>query len=303
MPPLNSRATRELVKRRRVIPGPRSLHRGIHYNECTQTAETYCKNTKAHRNDHRDLLVHHQKISEQLQDVYARTAALHAPNATMEERIEESWRRFERIGGKRPASMSTNHATRPSGGGGDATGSTAQTPAPARTYDHLRNNRTGVGFAERLRKLSEEKKDLRSRTHWERETHGEAVDYSKGSALHAAKDRRIALFQRRQLKRAHMLRRMGDPTPLKQSGRYDMSSGTLRVFNKTIRKVQREVRHDERIQEVKVRKGGESRSMWATRGEEENVNRPSQEIVRYTREFNLEPRRTGAGRKRSRSRR
>lgn len=267
MPPLHSRATRDLVKRRNVIPGPRSLHRGIHFHEHEKVVSTYRQNKTAKRHDHRDLLVHHQKINEELQDVYARTAALHAENATMEERIEESWRQFERIGGKRPASA-------------------------ARATDHLRNNRTGVAFADRLRKVSEEKKELRERAQWERTTRGEAVDYSRGSALHAAKDKRIALFQRRQLKREHLLRRMGDPTPLKQSGRYDMQSGTLRVFNKTIRKVQREVRHDERAQEVKGRRGG-ARSMWDVRGGDENPNRPSQGILRYTREFELGPRRSG----------
>ncbi|KEG08345.1 hypothetical protein DQ04_07401000, partial [Trypanosoma grayi] len=102
MPPLNSRATRQLVKRRNVIPGPRSLHRGIHFHENESFVTSYKQNTKAKRNDHRELLVHHQKINEELQDVYARTAALHGENATMEERIEESWLRFERIGGKRP---------------------------------------------------------------------------------------------------------------------------------------------------------------------------------------------------------
>ncbi|CBH18367.1 uncharacterized protein TEOVI_000719000 [Trypanosoma equiperdum] len=296
MPPLNSRATRELVKRRRTIPGPRSLHRGIHYHEATEATETFRKNPKTPKQDHRDLLVHHQKINEQLQDVYARTAALHAPDATMEERIEESWRQFERIGGKRPASVggcgSRSVVNSGSGGGAPASPHT-------RTYDHLRNNKTGVGFAERLRLLAGEKKDLRQRASWERETHGEAVDYTQGSALHAAKDRRIALFQRRQLKRAHLLRRMGDPTPLKQSGRYDLNSGTLRVFNKTIRRVQREVKHDERIREVKVRKGSDkSGSIWAPRGGDENPNRPSQGIIRYTREFDLGPRRTGLGKRR-----
>ncbi|RNF17078.1 uncharacterized protein Tco025E_05064 [Trypanosoma conorhini] len=271
MPPLNSRATRDLVKRRNVIPGPRSLHRGIHFHENEKFVVAYKQNRGAARRDHRDLLVHHQKINEELQDVYARTAALHAENATMEERIEESWRQFERIGGKRPASAAS---------------------ASSRAYDHLRSNKSGVGFAERLRQVSQEKQDLRERSQWERETRGEAVDYSKGSALHAAKDKRVALFQRRQLKREHLLRRMGDPTPLKQSGRYDMNSGTLRVFNKTIRRVQRDVRHDERTQQVKERRRG-SRSMWDMRGGDENPNRPSQGILRYTREFELGPRQRG----------
>ncbi|EKF30650.1 hypothetical protein MOQ_005535 [Trypanosoma cruzi marinkellei] len=282
MPPLNSRATRDLVKRRRVIPGPRSLHRGIHFHENETFVAAYKKNSGARRQDHRDLLVHHQKINEELQDVYARTAALHAENATMEERIEESWRQFERIGGKRPANAVPALSR----------GSNKTDGAPPRTSDHLRNNKTGVGFADRLRQVAQEKKELRDRSQWERETRGEAVDYSQGSALHAAKDKRIALFQRRQLKREHLLRRIGDPTPLKQSGRYDINSGTLRVFNKTIRRVQRDVRHDERTQQVKERRKG-ARSMWDARGGDENPNRPSQGILRYTREFELGPRQRG----------
>lgn len=282
MPPLNSRATRELVKRRNIIPGPRSLHRGIHFHENERTVQTYKQNGAARRSDHRDLLVHHQKINEELQDVYARTAALHAADATMEQRVEESWRRFERIGGRRPA------------------GSTSASPRG--DGDHLRNNRTGVAFAERLSEASRAKKELRERAEWERKTRGEAVDYSKGSALHAAKDKRIALFQRRQLKREHLLRRMGDPTPLKQSGKYDIHSGTLRVFNKTIRKVQREVQHDERVQNVK-RHRKNSRSMWDVWGGDENPNRPSQDVVRYTREFQLGPRRKNAHNKRKRAKR
>ena len=59
-----------------------------------------------------------------------------------------------------------------------------------------------------------------------------------------AKDKRIALFQRRQLKRAHLLRRVGDPTPLNQSGTYDIHSGVLNVFNKTRRQVAREMAQD-----------------------------------------------------------
>ncbi|KAH8605106.1 hypothetical protein ERJ75_001669000 [Trypanosoma vivax] len=291
MPPLNSRATRELVKRRRLIPGPRSLHRGIHFHENQEVVASFKKNNSAKRKDHKELLVHHQKINEKLQDVYARTAALHAPNATMEERIEESWRQFERIGGKRPANtlpktVQSDGTSTNAGGGGNSVA-----PPPSRTYDHLRNNKTGVSYAERLRSLSQDKKALRANAQWELETHGEAVNYANGSALHAAKDRRIALYQRRQLKRAHLLRRVGDPTPLKQSGRYDINTGTLQVYNKTIRKVQREVQHDERVGEVKVRKGSAAaRSIWATRGGEENVNRPSQGILRYTREFDLGPR-------------
>ncbi|KAL7705085.1 hypothetical protein N2W54_000045 [Lotmaria passim] len=271
MPPLHSRATRQLVKERNAIDGPRSLHRGIHYNENTSHAATFMQNSKKRRADHRDLLVHHQRINADLQDVYARTAALHAEDMTMEERIEESWKQFERIGGKRPTNVRTS-----------------QRGAV------LCANQSAIPYAERLAQVSQQKKNLRERGAWERLTHGEAVDYSEGSALHAAKDRRVQAFQRRQLRRAHLLRRMGDPTPLKQSGTYDMNSGTLQVFNKTIRNVQREVAHDARIAEVRERRKG-SRSQWDV-NEAGNVNRPDQDIVRYSREWELGPRRKAGGR-------
>ncbi|KAG5486100.1 hypothetical protein LSCM4_06808 [Leishmania orientalis] len=277
MPPLHSRATRQLVKERNKIEGPRSLHRGIHYEENEAHASTYMRNSNKKRADHRDLLVHHQRINEDLQDIYARTAALHSDNMTMEERIEESWKRFERIGGKRP----TNVRAR----GQDAV---------------LCANQSGVPYAERLAQVSQQKKELRERAAWERLTHGEAVDYSQGSALHAAKDKRVQMFQRRQLRRAHVLRRVGDPTPLKQSGTYDMNSGTLQVFNKTIRNVQREVAHDARIAEFRKRRK-DSRSQWDVK-ESGNVNRPDQEVLRYSRDWELGPRRkAGGGRKRGRN--
>lgn len=280
MPPLHSKATRELVRKRNQIEGPRSLHRGIHYNSNESSVRTFKRNAAKERADHRDLLVHHQKINEQLQDVYARTAALHSDNATMEERIEESWRQFERIGGKRPANQRSPSST-------------------ASSSAVLCANRSAVPYAERLAAVAQEKKQLREKASWERQTRGEAVNYGEGSALHAAKDKRIALFQRRQLKRAHMLRRMGDPTPLKQSGRYDIASGTLQVFNKTIRQVQREVAQDERISAVHERRKG-SRSQWDV-AEQGNVNRPEQEMLRYSREWELGPRQRNAGKKRGRS--
>ncbi|CBZ24271.1 conserved hypothetical protein [Leishmania mexicana MHOM/GT/2001/U1103] len=270
MPPLHSRATRQLVKERNKIDGPRSLHRGIHYQENEAHASSYMQNAKKKRADHRDLLVHHQRINEDLQDIYTRTAALHSDNMTMVERIEENWKKFERIGGKRP----TNVRTR----GQDAV---------------LCANQTAVPYAERLAQVSQQKEELRERGAWERLTHGEAVDYSEGSALHAAKDKRVQMFQRRQLRRAHLLRRVGDPTPLKQSGTYDMNSGTLQVFNKTIRNVQREVAHDARIAEVRQRRKN-SRSQWDV-NESGNVNRPDQEVLRYSRDWELGPRRKGRG--------
>lgn len=280
MPPLHSRVTRQMVKERNKIDGPRSLHRGIHYEENAAHASSFMQNAKKKRADHRDLLVHHQRINEDLQDVYTRTAALHSDNMTMEERIEENWRQFERIGGKRPTNVRAQ--------GQDAV---------------LCANKTAVPYAERLAQVAQQKRELRERGAWEQLTHGEAVDYSQGSALHAAKDKRVQMFQRRQLRRAHMLRRVGDPTPLKQSGTYDMNSGTLQVFNKTIRNVQREVAHDARVSEVRERRKG-SRSQWDI-NESGNVNRPDQDVLRYSRDWELGPRRKagGAGRKRVRDER
>ncbi|CAJ1006143.1 hypothetical protein Q4I28_001459 [Leishmania naiffi] len=277
MPPLHSRATRQLVKERNKVEGPRSLHRGIHYQENEAHALSYMQNTRKKRADHRDLLVHHQRINEDLQDIYARTAALHSGDMTMEERIEENWKQFERIGGKRPVNVRT------------------------RTQDAvLCANQSSVPYAERLAQVSQQKKELRERGAWERLTHGEAVDYSQGSALHAAKDKRVQMFQRRQLRRAHLLRRVGDPTPLKQSGMYDMNSGTLQVFNKTIRNVQREVAHDARIAEVRKRRKG-SRSQWDL-NEGGNVNRPDQDVLRYSRDGELGPRRKAGGGRRGHKR-
>lgn len=274
MPPLNCRVTRDIVRQRSRIEGPRSLHRGIHYTLNDDAAKTFRKNEHAPRADHRDLLVHHQKINEDLQDVYARTAALHGENATMEERIEESWRQFERIGGKRPMNVRKNNDNAA-----------------------LCVSRTAIPYADRLATVAKEKKELREKASLERKTRGEIVDYSDGGALHAAKDKRIRNYQRRQLKRAHLLRRMGDPTPLKQSGKYDMASGTLRVFNKTVRQVRREVANDERIAAVRERRPG-SRSQWdITDGG--NVNRPHSEMLRYSREWELGPHRR-KGKKRGR---
>lgn len=259
MPPINSKESRKAARETKVIPGPRSLHRGLHIHQNVAAAKQYHANASGTRSDHRDLLVHHQKINEELQDLYARTAALHKDNMTMEERIEQSWKAAERIGVRRP--------------------------------------KPKVGFAEHLRSVSSSKKEARGRMEEERLTSGEWTDYSRGSALHDAKDRRIRNFQKRQLKRAHTLRRMGDPTPMKQSGRYDMSSGTLTVFNKTIRRVKRDVRNDDRIADVKPRRG--RRSMWDLRGDEANINAPSRPLVRQARELDI----GGEGRPRKKRRR
>eukprot|EP00796_Vickermania_ingenoplastis_P012035 gene12035-8288_t len=265
MPPLYSRGTREALAKRQKDKNnlPRSLHRGLHLNEYTESAATFKANTSKERADHRDLLVHHQKINDSLQDLYSRTAALHKEDATMEERIEESWRQFERIGGRRP----TNVRTRQEG-------------------SSLCVSQTAIPYAQRLAEVSQEKKRLRQRAETERETRGEVVDYSEGSALHALKDKRVRLFQRRQLKRAHLLRRVGDPTPLKQSGRYDMSAGTLQVFNKTIRKVKREVAADAKVMQVRERRRGQ-RSQWDVEAHDLNQ---SSGVLRESREWNLGPR-------------
>lgn len=248
MPPLNGRESRKLVKEKNKIPGAKSLHRGIHFTYNQRAVDEYHRNPNAKRQDHTELLVHHQKINEELKEVYARTAALHKDDMTMEERIEQSWKDFERIGGVRPP--------------------------------------TKVKYAQHLSKLSTEKKGERGRADEERATSGDIVDYGKGSALHNAKDRRIKAFQKRQLKRAHLLKRFGDPTPLKQSGKFDTENGTLNVFKKTLRRVKRDVAQDNRVSTVKERRGG-GRSMWDLRGGEENINRPSRQLVKDTREFDI----------------
>lgn len=249
MPPLYSKGVRDLLakkKKEHETSLPRSLHRGIHLQENADTVAAFKSTAKNPRNDHCELLVHHQKINESLQDLYARTAALHKDDATMEERIEESWRQFERIGGKRP----TNIRTKEKG-------------------SCLCANRTAVPYAQRLEQVSEEKKNLRSRAEVEKATRGEIVDYSDGSALHALKDKRVRMFQKRQLQRAHTLRRVGDPNPLHQSGKFDSATGMLKVFNKTIRKVKREVAQDERVALVKERRKGQL-SQWDV--SEYNIN-------------------------------
>ena len=150
----------------------------------------------------------------------------------MEERIEQSWRDFERVGGKKPQPK--------------------------------------IGYAKHLETLAVEKKAERSREYIERETSGEFFDYSKGSALHNSKGRRVKAFVKRQLKRAHTLKRFGDPTPLKQAGKVDTESGTLNVFNKTIRTVRREVAHEAKQRQVKERHGS-GKTMWDLRGGEANI--------------------------------
>ncbi|EPY29965.1 hypothetical protein STCU_04303 [Strigomonas culicis] len=275
MPPLNSKATRAIVKDKNRIEGPRSLHRGIHYTENEKFAASYKGNTSKQRHDHKDLLVHHQKINAELQDVYARTAALHAPEATMEQRIEASWERFEAIGGKRPVGATRRDAQQ----------------------SVLCTGRSAVPYAARLATVAAAKKDLRARSNWERETAGEAVDYSQRGALAELKTKRVKDFQRRQLKRAHLLRRVGNPEPLTQSGHYDKDSGTFRVFNKTIRQVQREAAAEEKVHSVRERRKG-SRSQWDVTSAG-NINRPDKAVLSYSRDWDFAPQRKSKKRPRS----
>lgn len=219
MPGLNNKASRQLRRDTRDIPGARSQHRGIHVNENVDAVERFKKNANAKRADHRDLLVHHQKVNDSLQDIYQRAATLEQDSSSRDDRIEQRWRAFERIGGARP--------------------------------------KPKVGFAQHLHTVHAERTEERRRAQIERVT-GD-IDHSKGSALHNMKDRRVKRFVKRQLDRAHQLKRMGDPTPMKQSGKFDRFSGTLNVFQKTKRQIERTVGHDARQHTVK---GGKRRSMW-----------------------------------------
>lgn len=230
MPPVNNRAARQLAKENKVIPGARSLHRGIRVHENNDTVARFMsRGTDVQRNDHRDLMVHHQKMNDALQDIYSRTFKLEQDSLTKDDVIEQRWKAFERIGGQRP--------------------------------------KVKVGFAEHLEKVRGERAEERRRAEIERKT-GD-IDYSKGSALHDMKDRRVKKFVKRQLDRAHMLKRMGDPTPMKQSGKFDRFSGTLNVFNKTKRQVEREVKHRERESTFKGGRGngsgGGRKTMWDLR--------------------------------------
>lgn len=260
---VNHAEARKRTREANMIPGPRSLHRGIHVNQNGRSVAQWKANPHAKRADPKELMVHHQKIDTELKDLFARTAALHKDNMTMEERIEESWKAFERIGGKRPKKV--------------------------------------VGFREHLDNLREGKATERKRAEEEYLSRGEATDYSKGSALHNAKDRRVQEFVQKQLKRAHTLRRVGDPTPLKQSGTFDRNTNTLKVFQKTIRQVRRGVKHDERIASVKEWKGkGSRRSVWDLRDGGDNINSSaapavvrSQDALDFTPRRHQKRRRTG----------
>lgn len=173
----------------------------------------------------------------------------------MEERIEEGWKAFERVGGRRQKKV--------------------------------------VGFKEHLEVVHATHKLQRERAAEEYHSRGEATDYSKGSALHDAKDERVKKFVKGQLDRAHMLRRFGDPTPLKQSGTFNRHTNTFQVFNKTVRQVKRSVANDERFQSVKEWKGrGQRRTMWDLRDDAiGNINSPDTLVIRDQHGVDLAPRR------------
>jgi hypothetical protein len=236
---VNNKQAREQKKAQRVIPGARSLHRGIHVHENNDAVKSFMTNDKAKRNDHRDLMVHHQKMNDALQDIYQRTYKLEEENLGKDDVIEQRWRAFERVGGQRPKEK--------------------------------------LKFAEHLEKVRGARAEERRRAEIERKT-GD-IDHSKGSALHDMKDRRVKKFVKRQLDRAHMLKRMGDPTPMKQSGKFDRFSGTLNLFNKTKRQVEREVQHRARESTVKAgrggKRGGGRSSMWDIKDID-----PSRNIIR-----------------------
>jgi YesN/AraC family two-component response regulator len=231
MPGLDNRSSREAKKIARVIPGARALHRGIHITENRSSVKQYRSNARAEakgRADPRDLMVHHQKLNDDLQDVYRRATELKKDDLTKEERIEEGWKAFERIGGKRPQQK--------------------------------------VGYAKHLEQVRAARKDERARAEVERYT-GD-VDWAKGSALHDMKDRRVKKFVQKQVDRAHLLKRMGDPTPMKQTGKFDRFSNTFTMHNKAQRQVRRQTRHDERESTLKSGRGGKKRStMWDVRND------------------------------------
>eukprot|EP00758_Cryptobia_borreli_P001408 Tbor_TRINITY_DN2218_c0_g1::TRINITY_DN2218_c0_g1_i1::g.2709::m.2709 len=250
MPPLFAKEARKIVKANEPIPGQKFLHRGIHIHRNEGHARTFKTNLNAKRSDPTELMVHHQKIQHDLQDIYARTTDLHKDNMTMEERIEAGWKAFERIGGKRPQKK--------------------------------------VGYATHLSKVSSEKKEERQLAAVEMSTSGETFDYNKGSALHRAKDRRVKNFVTRQLKRAHLLKRYGDPTPINQSGRFDDKMATLNVFKKTMRKTSRESANEARTAAVKgPGRNGQRKTMWDIPNSNPNINRPNSNIVKYTTEFDV----------------
>jgi hypothetical protein len=224
MPPGQFKAMRQQQRADNTIPGWKSLHRGIHHHENQHHVDRFMSQPKKKRNDFRELLVHHQKVNEELKDVYARTAALVKDNLTMEQRKEESWRAFERIGGVRPKEK--------------------------------------VKYAAHLTAVSKEKKEDRSKADQERSTGGDVMDYGSGSATEKLRKKRVGDFVRRQVDRAKLLRRVGDPTnTLGGLGHFDSDTNMVTLRNSAARKVRRSVEADKRVSAVKSRRKGE-RSMW-----------------------------------------
>ena len=219
MPPLHHRVARKQLKEEAVIPGAKSLHRGIHHHEHNSNVKEWMSNSTNKRLDPRELMVHHQKINDDMKDLYARTAALKKDDMTMAERKEESWKAFERIGGKRPK-------------------------------EHK-------GYREHLESISVVKKADRDRVVQEQD-HGD-VDWAEGSAVDRAKKVRIKNFLDNKKRKDKQFKQHGDPNPMKQSGNFDRHTSMLTIHNKTQRKVTRSMAHDQRIGEVKSRnKGGKS---------------------------------------------
>jgi hypothetical protein len=256
MPPGQFKATRQQAKKDNAIPGMRSLHRGIHYTENQQQVDKFMTHTGRKRNDFRELLVHHQKVNEELKDVYARTAALVKEDQTMDERKEAAWRAFERIGGKRPKEK--------------------------------------VKYAAHLAKVSAEKKKDRSRADEERLTGGETINIAEGSAAEKLRKKRVGKFVRDQVGKAKQLKRVGDPSnTLGGVGHFDRSTNMLNLRDKTERKVRRAVEHDKRVGAVKERKKG-GRSMWDANAFD--VNKRAEGYVRdSSRDYEI-GRRGGRGR-------
>ena len=226
MPPVHFKVSRALQKARDSLPGARSLNRGIHVGTNKKAVAEWKSNPTAKRKDPSELLVHHQKIDEDLKDVYARTAALQKDNMTMTERKEEAWKQFERCGGRRPKEV--------------------------------------VGFKQHLAKVSAEKKKLREDAAFERVTGGDEADMTKGSAADREKKKRISKFDAGRKERQRLFHRQGDPNPMKQTGRFDRHTNTLTVSDKVARKIKRSVKHDEWLGAVKKQKGG--KTMWDSRG-------------------------------------
>jgi hypothetical protein len=218
MPPVHHKVARKQLKQEAAIPGTKALHRGIHHHEHSKDVAAWMTNGKAKRMDPRELMVHHQKINDDMKDLYARTAMLSKDDMTMEERKEESWKAFERIGGKRP--------------------------------------KAHVGYREHLEKISVTKKSDRVRVEDEQD-HGD-VDWAEGSAVDRAKKVRIKNFLDNKKRKDKMFKAHGDPNPMKQSGKFDRFTNMLTIPNRQVRKVDRSMAHDARVGQVKERKGGKS---------------------------------------------